>query len=453
MADPLGVSIAFDDATLEPTPTWTRIDTITEANVRSWEIERGRRTEFEKTGTGTAVVRIVDKEGVFDPTNTGSAYYDGLEPMKQAAISLFDPVLEEWHTIFRGFIEDWNYVLHPTRDWFDLELQLVDGFAVLASSELVPGQDGDTLPSTVADGNVFYEDTAGTVDDRILAILADVGWQSGMYEVFSGNVRVREKVYAPGTSALQALMDAADAEFPGVANCYMSKTGLFTFHGRFARFNPQVAQYNINERNVGDPDYWVTDADVVPLSGLGFTKGNANVFNAALAYPEGIDDADISAQWSSDATSIAAYGRRALTFENLQTSYDISNGYSANDATKAFADYYVANYKDPLPRPNQMVFRSRALDNQNAGALWKHMTRVEISDLLNLTTTHPGGGGFAAEGFFVEGIRYEGHPANTEVHDIVLSCDVSPQAQWANSPFSTRAAAVARGQAGTVVIA
>ena len=70
MADPLGVSVGFDDPPMTVNPTWTRIDTLAGCRVTDWTIDRGRPNEFAKTGTGTAVVHIVDRHGLFDPTNT-----------------------------------------------------------------------------------------------------------------------------------------------------------------------------------------------------------------------------------------------------------------------------------------------------------------------------------------------------------------------------------------------
>src|SRR4029077_7119497 len=91
VADPLGVSVAFDDPPLTVDPVWTRIDTLAGCRVRDWTIDRGRPNEFEKTGTGTAVVNIVDQSGLFDPTNTTSPYNGKIVPGKQAGIALVNP--------------------------------------------------------------------------------------------------------------------------------------------------------------------------------------------------------------------------------------------------------------------------------------------------------------------------------------------------------------------------
>ena len=445
------VKIAFDDGPLVVSPTWTDIVSLAGCRVKQITVDRGRPSETAKTDTGRAVVTGVDLDGLFDPTNLTSIYAGKILPRKQAMIELRNPVLDEWLPIFRGHVDDWNYTLDITRDFLHFRLDLVDGFGFLALAELQPGQAGDTVP-TGSEGNVFYEDTAGTVDDRIDAILADVGWPAGLSEIFTGNVRVREKVYAPGTQALAALQDAADAEFPGVANLYMSKSGVLTFHGRFARFRPDVAEYGINERNVGDPSLTDGDATAVPVAALGFNTGAEAIINSCLAAPEQIAITDFEDQVVTDTASIAAYGLHSFPLENLQTSYDVANGLTANPAAKLFATYYVDNQATPQTRVNQMTFRSRAETAANAGPLWLQLTRVEISDLLNLTTQHPGGGGFNAEAFFVEGIHYDIKPLNNLIPDVTLTCDVSPRAYWTTSPFALRAVATAAGRAGTVSI-
>jgi len=446
VADPLGVSIAFDAPPMAVTPTWTRIDTLSGCRVREWTVDRGRPTEFDKTGTGTAVVRIVDREGLFDPTNPTSPYVSKILPGKQAAVSLQNPIGDVWHTLFRGFIESWGYRLDPTRQYMELELQLVDGFAILARAELRVGVDGALpLPAEIAEGNIGYGETEGWVKDRIDAVLGDVGWPFALTDIFTGNVRVGPKAYGPGTSALDALWDAADAEFPGVANMWIGKDGKLVFRGRQARFRPDVAEYQINKRTVGDPS--ITDLDdlAVPLSELEWSNGQDNLFNAASATPQGVgsgeewrqldpDKDDVAGQYVKDDTSIAAYGLRSITFDQLQTVEGLATHNNSMVETKLFAQYYVDNYKTPAPRISRMVFKSRRPGNVHGAPLWNHLCKAEISDLLTLKTEHPGGGGFDDQ-FYVEGLHYSGRPGTPDYPIIELALDVSPRAHYTSNPF------------------
>jgi hypothetical protein len=470
VADPVGVlSIAFDAAPMAASPTWTRIDTLAGCRVQDWTVDRGRTNEFDKTNTGTAVVHLIDLQGLFDPTNVSSPYHNKILPGKQAAIALQNPTgAHAWFTIFRGFVESWHYKLAATEDHMELELQLADGFAILARAELQVGVDGvlppfPTVPADqqqalneMAKGNVLYGETTGTVADRINAILGDVDWPAGMRDVFSGNVQVGPKAYGPGTSALDALWDAADAEFPGVANMYISagtNAGFLTFHGRQARFHPTNASYGIQRRTVGDPGAVMLDINTVPVKELEWSNGQDNLYNACTATPQWIgsgltlrqlnpdppDNDNVAGQLVKDDTSIAAYGLRSLAFDQLQTVKGIASGNNSMVETKLFAQYYRDNYKDPHQRVTRMVFKSARPGSLNADALWLHLCKAEISDLLTLKTTHPGGGGFN-EDFYVEGIHYTCRPGTApggavSTPIVELALDVSPRAHYTSNPF------------------
>jgi len=456
VADPLGVSVAFDDPPLTVNPVWTRIDTLAGCRVTDWTIDRGRPTEFDKTGTGTAVVNIIDRQGLFDPTNTTSPYNGKIMPGKQAGVALVNPTgAHASFVLFRGFVESWQYKLAPTEKWFELQLQLVDGFAVLSRAELRLGIDGVVPVPTGAEGNIVYGETVGPVQDRINAVLGDVGWPLGLTDVFTGNVRVGPKAYSPGTSALDALWDAADAEFPGVANLWMSKDGKLTFRGRQARFRPDVAQYGIQRRTVADPPNLALEVVVgtpawVPIAELEWVNGHDNLFNSASATPQGVGTGSSWRQWNpsppdndnaagqlvKDDASILAYGLSSITFDQLQTiAGTVAPPSNSMVETKGFATYYVQNYATPAPRLSRLVFKSRHPNDTWADALWTHICRCEISDLLTVRTTHPGGGGFTGVDFYVEGLHYTGRPGRPEYPIVELSLDVSPRAHYTINPF------------------
>jgi hypothetical protein len=369
-------------------------------------------------------------------------------------------------------VEAWRYVLSQTRVHMELQLDLVDGFAMLARAELRPGVDGDIpgappytsppypsleeaerqelLAGLVKEGNVLYGETAGPVGrDRIQAILGDVGWPYEWHvgdadpdpDIFSGNTRAGPKVYT-GASALDALWDAADADHPGVANLYCAADGHITFHGRQARFRPLVAQYGITLYNVGDLATIAADPLAVPVSELEWAIEDSQIYNACSATPQGVgkgrswrplDPAkdDVDGQLVTDEPSRAAYGLQSLTFDNLQTIEDIATGEGSLAATKKFATYYVANYKDPHVRISRIVFKSRRPGADHGSPLWQFLNNVEISDLLTVKTAHGGGGGFLRE-FFVEGIHYTCRPGAPNVPVVELSLDVSPREHWSD---------------------
>lgn len=464
MPAPHGFSIAFGAGALDATPTWTRMDTLTDLAVQRYTIHRGRVDEHDKTGVGTATVTGIDLGGVVDPTNTGNAFYTGgatqINPTKQAAICLQNPCDDTWSTLFRGYVADWDFELDLSQRFTSFEVGMVDLLDILSDAEVVPASSSATgagrgagvpsgsLPSTLNAGDAYY--LPQTVQDRIFAALADAAlsagateWPDELMTIFTGNVWVQGVIYSPRTSILQVIQDAADAEFPGVANFYASKDGIATFHGRYARFDyTDFETYGINQWTVGDLTKFAGDATTAVMSGLNWTRGKTNLINAAMATPSGLIDRDIRGQFSYDATSIAKYGARSVSFEGLLTQRGNEDPVlaateygQAKAETKLFADYYIDNFKDPKDRIKQIKFRTQDPDGPYGQPVWDLICGVEISDVLSVTSNHPGGGGFADAIYFVEGITYEIEPMTATYPNVTLTLDVSPASYYANDPF------------------
>src|SRR5574337_236862 len=401
-----GVSIAFADAWDEVSPTWTQIDTgTTDYVVQSWTIDRGRPSEIDKTVTGTATINLVDWSGDFDPSWAGSAFYGNLDPMKQVAIALEDPTNSTWATLFRGFVSKWTWSVDPTEKFLYVTIDCVDGVDMECA-------------------------------DRINAILDDAGWPSGLRSVFTGNVAVTPAIYAPRSQFLSAIDDSADAEFPGVANRYISKDGIFTFHGRLARFNPADVQYDITTWKVGDDAAVASDSSRAPIMPpLEFVRDVEDVVNAVYAAPQGIADADISGQWADDATSITKYGYRSLSFENLLTEHGYLLDSDDLVETLSFAPYYVDNKATPRTRVPQVTFKGVDKDDPRASNVWDLICNIDISDIIDISTSHAWGGGFA-EDYYVEGVHYECSPGSDRQHDVTLTVDISPKAYYDTNEWS-----------------
>ena len=456
---PHGLCVAFQDDALVEEPVWERLDDPAGFRIGSaWSISRGRQSELDKTGTGTAQVTFLDRYGIMDPTNESGPFWTGgethVDPMKQSAIALMNPVTGDWSTLFRGHIADMTHSLDmwtDTRGLDTVTMELVDAFDLFNAVELTPGDHGDS--TTFSDfANVYYQGnppnytgqppTFVHVDDRIMQILDDAGWpnsgkRAGLRNIFSGNVSMQGQVYSRRDSALQALFDAADAEFPGVANIFMSKDGVVTFHGRFARFFPERPGYGINSWNVGSLAEAELDDTMAPIAGMEFRRSKNDIINAALISPNRASEKQIQNLLYKDTTSIGRYGWRSISFENLLLNKghdDLAADTTAPEECAKFAQYYVDNYAYPKSRVSSITFRPRGINQVGAEPLWELMCGVEIGDVVHLTTAHPNGGGFD-EDFFVEGVRYDAKPARTDMLDITLSIDVSPRSFYDSNPF------------------
>lgn len=442
---PTGVSIAFTANWDDVNPTWTQLDTgAANYSVQSWTIDRGRQSEIDKTSTGEAQIKIRDWSGAFDPTYSSGAYYGQMDPMRQVAIALQNPVTGTVSTLFRGFVSRWTYELHETKKFLDVTIDCVDGLEVLANAELITTTHG-TVPPDISTGDVYYlkgsiTDPGGLSEcqDRIDAALDDAGWPASLRDVFSGNVSVRPTVYSAREQFLNVIDDAADAEFPGVANRYIDKDGNFVFHGRLARFNPADVQYDITTWKAGDDAAVASDSTRAPISPpIVFERDVNDIVNAVYSAPQEIIDADIAGQFVTDATSIAKYGYRSLSFENLLTETGYLSTPDATDLeeTLSFAQYYVDNKKNPLTRLPQVTFKSRDPGDSEAAKVWALMCGVDISDIIDLSTTHAWGGGFTGS-YFVEGCHYECVPGSSRTpHNVTLTLDISPRAYYGTAEW------------------
>jgi hypothetical protein len=409
--------------------------------VSSWSIDRGRSYELDQNSPGTAQITLIDTTGELDPTGTGYPF----DPMTPAAIALRNPVLGTDHTIFRGHVARLDYDLYQNERYATVTVDLVDGLDRLEKMEMYGGQGhasewGD-FPVTGLDADIsFYPDASGNAcGTRINKILDQANWPGGLREVFSGNVSLQAGLYAYRTSVLTALQDTADAEFPGVANIYVQKDGRFTFHGRLARFHREDANYHISIWRCGDMAAVAADSTRAVIFELEYDRDAEKVINSALSTPNLIPESRINAQRVEDAGSIATYGTRAISFENLLTAGDpdsgLGYGYTivADNAAQKFATYYVDNYATPRNRVNKITFKRLGPTDPYAANLWRLMCNVDISDIIRLKTTHLGGG--FDEDFFVEGLHYNASPLSDQYVDVELTLDVSPAAYYDVDPF------------------
>lgn len=445
------VLIAPDDGPLEPSPTWLRIDDSAPSLVSGIDIHRGKQTLIARTDTGTGTVYLNDRTGRFDPNNSLSDLFGKLTG-KQIMLQAWNPVDSAWVPQFRGTIDDCSYDINPATDQnghllvANIQMDCVDLFDFLGGYGLTPGLDGDTPPAG-SEGTVWYEANDGDglgntgVAYRIIQILTDVGIDSTMWVVFTGNVNLQATNYDADEAALTALRDCADADLPGIANIYIDKTGRFVFHGRKSRFDPDTVAagatpgaWNFTRWKLGDGPAIIADSDRGQMRVLKFSQARSNVINAALSYPKGIKEADIPGQVYFDAASITAYGKHALPpLSDLILSEGVTTGNTKEQECLLYAKLYVENQKDPRITIDTLTVKALRPDDPRAAATWGVLTGADISDIVNLKVGYPGSGvGIgdpSGEDYYIEGMSMRIRPLNP-IHDHVeLDLDVSP-AEW-----------------------
>lgn len=442
------VSIAFSSPTFTWEPTWTDIAAISPSLVARYEINRGNEDEFEHSTDDTATVTINDREGILDPTNAAGAYYTLIEPLKQIKLELWNPIAEEWQCRFRGFIEEYNYVVDPwthqnaggdTIGNMALEIECQTIPAPLSRIEMQPGEFGF---SGGPYGVIFYEDEPAQT--RIEGVWTNTGIPDEFLVCFSLNVNLQESTYSAGQNVMEVIQEAVDAEFPTVANDYADRFGRFVVHGRLAKFDPDTVSAGAGD-DAWDFHHWksgdgkavaLSPTDTAQIRAFSFNRGESKVYNSALCTPKNIAIADIAGQYVKDLTSIGQFGYRSWSSEDLIVDSGTLTGNNAKDECLAYANYIKLNYAEPRNRVTQLAFKSMDPAWTGAAATWSLLTKCDISDLIDITVSDPGvdnTGGFNAEPFFIEGIRETAEPLNGEYALVTLELSVSPQSYFSST--------------------
>ncbi len=233
---------------------------------------------------------------------------------------------------------------------------------------------------------------------------------------------------------MTAILAAVEAEFPFVAQFFANADGVLDFKGRLARFDPTNVDYHIGQWAVGDAAAVAgSPSTIVPLSPpLDVYEEDASLYSSAIATPQGVADGDIAGQYDTDPTAVTQYGLRTWSAENLLTGGGV--GTTALQETALFSDFYTDNLSSPQVRVGALTIRPHF--GTSGAATWALLCGVEISDVVAITTTHGGGGGFAGDEFFVEGIHYEAdNRGGAGFTNVTLTLDVSPSTYFGVNPF------------------
>lgn len=446
-SDWLGVSFAPDGTIFDASPTWERLDAgVAGLRVESISIRSGRQSEFEQTNTGTCTVTFHDRNGVLDPTNASSDFYGKLLS-RPFAVAIRNPMTDTWWPLFRGQIDDVGYTLVRKQNMVNAVITAVDGFDYFANFELIPGLSGISNATLNSAGYVVYAEAG--FDERINAVLEDCNWNTSLKSVFTGNIVCSLSKYSSGDKVLQALQEATEAEFPTVAAQYFDKRGRYQAHGRYARFDPDgvsasAGNWDFNRWKVGDDAAAAADTGAGGTARMktdyGFQLSRSLIRNAALCYPQGEDQSDLSTYIYVDNTSRGTHGTRTWTAPNLQIAEEVVIGLTAKQYCQLISQYIVQNYATPVPRiPRLNVTSERPDVSPFAAATWEFICEANISDVASVTIGHAGDGGFSDEDHFIEGISYEitSGPGDLDnsYPNVKMTCDLSSAQHWANNPF------------------
>jgi hypothetical protein len=181
-------------------------------NVYSISIRRGRNILKDTYDAGTAIVRVLDPQGFFNPQSTTSPYYPYLTPLRKLRISATTATAD--HFLFSGYVNDYRYTFPVGQETAYVDILCTDGFRLLQMSNI----------ATVAD--TAAGQTTGT---RIGKILDDVQFPNSMRSIATGDATC-----IADTGTVRTTLDAIkNAEFSeGLGAFYMSPDGTAVYKSR-----------------------------------------------------------------------------------------------------------------------------------------------------------------------------------------------------------------------------
>jgi len=181
-------------------------------DVYSISIRRGRNILKDTYDAGTAIVRVLDPAGNFNPQNVNSIYYPFLTPLRKLRISATTATADRF--LFSGYVNDYRYTFPVGQETAYVDILCTDGFRLLQMSNI----------ATVAD--TAAGQTTGT---RIGKILDDVQFPNSMRSIATGDATC-----IADTGTVRTTLDAIkNAEFSeGLGAFYMSPDGSAVYKSR-----------------------------------------------------------------------------------------------------------------------------------------------------------------------------------------------------------------------------
>ena len=338
------------------------MDSVTNINVR-----RGRRDVGDQFSAGTMTFTIQDVDGIFNPFDQNSPYYDtpqskpGLAPLREVQLIRYDNT-DSPEFLFSGYVVnyDYNFALGGLDT---VTVYCADQFYLLAQTYL------DEL-------NV----TAETSGERIETVLdlPEVDFPAAARDISTGTVNLgHDSVYTvpAGTNVLQYLTQINEtAEF---GRLFMSRDGVLTFQDRIGTtLSAPVADFKDDGTNY-------------KYDGVGISFEADSVINRAVVT--GLDGDTYTA---SDAGSIAEYF--------IQTA-SITNSLLHEAASIQAAAEYLLN-PEPEPRYTSVATQYLMLTTGQKDTL----ATVDIGDTISVEKTFPSGSGTTqlAQNLAIEGIEH-----------------------------------------------
>jgi hypothetical protein len=338
------------------------LDSVTIVTAR-----RGRRDIGDTFSAGTMTFTIQDVDGIFNPFDENSPYYDtaeskpGLAPMREVKLIRYSST-DAPELLFSGYVVnyDYNFALGGLDT---VTVYCADQFYLLAQTYLNE-----------------YNVSAQTSGERINSVLSlpEVDFPLAQRDINTGTVNLgHDAAYTvpAGTNVLQYIAQINDtAEF---GRLFMSRAGILTFEPRVGNtLSASVADFHDDGTNF-------------KYNGVGITFEADAVVNRAV-----VTALDGKTATATDAGSIATYF--------IQTN-SITNSLLHEQPSIDAAAAYLLN-----PEPEARYTSVETAFLMLTTAQKDTLATVDIGDTITIEKTFPSGAGTTqlAQELSVEGIEH-----------------------------------------------
>jgi hypothetical protein len=278
----------------------------------SINVRRGRRDVGDQFSAGTMTFTIQDVDGIFNPFDQNSPYYDtpqakpGLAPLREVRLIRYSSTNVP-ESLFSGYVVNYDY---------NFALGGLDTVTVYCADQFY------LLAQTFLDELNVTPETSGERIETVLD-LPEVDFPAGSRSIATGTVNLgHDSNYTvpAGTNVLQYITQINEtAEFGRV---FMSRAGVFTFQERIGNtLSAPVADFHDDGTNF-------------KYDGVGISFEADSVINRAV-----VTALDGKTATATDTGSIATYFIQTTSITNSllheQTSIDTAAAYLLNGEPEA----------------------------------------------------------------------------------------------------------------------
>lgn len=293
-------------------------------DVRSITIDHGRNIQSDTYQAGTAVIRVYDSDGSWNPQNPASIYYPFLVPLRKIRVAATTATAQEF--LFSGYTTEYRYYYDQAENVGYVDIYAADAFRLLNLAQI----------TSVADSGAGQ--ATGT---RIGKILDEIDFPASMRTIATGNSLCQAD---PGT--LRTSLDAIkNAEFSEQGAFYIDGSGTAIFKSR-NQVAASISGTPIEFNQTGD----------IPYKSLIFSFDDKLIINTASIQRIGG-----TAQVYQNAASAAKYFQHQYSAQDLVIDTDanalnIAATYVATRAeTTIRIDAMTVDLLDPAVPTDTMI--------------------------------------------------------------------------------------------------